>query len=80
MAVLQQDQVLGLQRARPDRAGGGQGVVGRSGGQDLVVADPGVFDPRRLIGQGDDGGVDLTRLERGDQTRRQILAAGSRRR
>ena len=74
MAVLQQDQVFGAQRAGADGTGRGQGVVGGGGGHDLVVADAGVGDAGRVIGQGDDGGVDLARLQRRDQAGRQILA------
>ena len=74
MAVLQQDQILGPQRAGTDGAGRGQGMVGGGGGHDLVIADASVGDARRIIGQGDDGRVDLTRLQRRDQPGRQILA------
>ena len=74
VAVLQQDQVVGLQHPLGDRPGPRQRVADRGGGQDLVVADAGVVDARRLIGQGDDGGVQLARLQPGDQARGQVLA------
>ncbi len=74
VAVFEQDQVLSLQSPFGDRPGPRQGVTGRRRRQDLIVADAGVIDARRVIGQGDDGGVQLTRLQPGDQARRQILA------
>ncbi len=72
--VLQQDQVVGLQHSLRDRPGARQRMADRGGGQNLVVADMGVVDPRRVIRQGDDGGVQLARLQPGDQARRQVFA------
>lgn len=74
VAVFEQDQVLSLQGPFGDRPGPRQGVTGRRRRQDLIVADAGVIDARRVIGQGDDGGVQLPGLQPGDQARGQVLA------
>ena len=37
VAVLKQDQVLGLERAGRDGAGAGKGMADRGGGQDFIV-------------------------------------------
>ena len=74
VAILQQDQVVGAERPRRDRARAGQAVPEGGGGQNLVIADAGVIDAWRIVRQGDDGGVQLSSLQTGDQTGGQIFA------
>ena len=73
VAVLQQDQVSFLELRGTGSVLPGEGMVGREGGEDLVVRHVGAVQAGHIEGQGDQGRIELAGLQGGDQPLGQVL-------
>jgi hypothetical protein len=74
VAILQEDQVPVFQLRGPGARLAREGMARGQGGEDLVVSHMGAVQAGHVEGQGDQGRVQVARLQGGDQPLGQVLA------